>query len=48
MNHVHPTLAVVDAIPLTFEQRFLYRRYLRQCWNRHGNLDSVPIPAAPN
>ena len=48
MNHVHPTLAVVDAIPLTFEQRFLYRRYLRQCWNRHGNLDSVSIPRAPN
>ena len=48
MNHVHPTLAVVDATPLTFEQRFLYRRYLRQCWNRHGNLDSVSIPRAPN
>ena len=48
MHHVQPTLQVVDAIPLSFEQRFLYRRYLRQCWNRKGDLDSVPIPSAPN
>ena len=48
MNHVRPTLAVVAAVPLSFQQRFLYRRYLRQCWNRQGDLDSVPIPPAPN
>ena len=48
MTHIHPTFPVVDAIPLTFEQRFLYRRYLRQCWNRQGDLDSVPVPPAPN
>ena len=48
MHHVRPTLAVVAAVSLSFEQRFLYRRYLRQCWNRQGDLDSVPIPPAPN
>ena len=47
MNYIRPIFPVVDAIPLTFEQRFLYRRYLRQCWNRHGDLDTVSIPPAP-
>lgn len=48
MYHTQPIFHVIDAIPLTFEQRFLYRRYLRQCWNRDGDLNAVPIPPAPN
>ena len=48
MRFVTPSIPAVEAIPLTFEQRFLYRRNLRKKWNRHGELNSVPIPAAPN
>ena len=48
MSHVQPIFPAIDAIPLTFEQRFLYRRYLRQCWHRNGDLTSVPIPPAPD
>lgn len=48
MHHIKPIFPVMDAVPLTFEQRFLYRRYLRQCWHRKGDLARVPIPPAPN
>ena len=33
---------------LTFAQRFLYRRYLRQTWHKKGNLDLVAIALANN
>ena len=38
----------VEAIPLTYEQCFLYRRNLRKMWAKNGDLDSVPIPPPPN
>ena len=48
MRFIVPSLPVVEAISLTFHQRFLYRRNLRKIWNREGDLDTVPIPADPN
>lgn len=38
----------IDTDYLTFEQRFLYRRYLRQARKKHAALDQVAIPPAPN
>ena len=48
MHHTVPDFAATDAVSLTFEKCFLYRRNLRKVWNRQGGLSSVPIPAAPN
>ena len=49
MQFVHPIFLVVDAIPLTCEQCFLYRRNLRNnMLTKNGDLDAVPIPPAPN
>ena len=48
MRYISPQILVADAIPLTFEQRFLYRRNLRKTWNRKGDVSLVPIPPAPN
>ena len=48
MGHVAPIFTTDVAAPLTFHQAFLYRRNLRKVWNKHGDLSSVPIPAAPN
>ena len=33
---------------LAFEERFLYRRNLRQTWHKKGDLDLVLIPPAHN
>ena len=48
MGHVSSIFTTDVAAPLTFDQAFLYRRNLRKVWNKHGDLSSVPIPAAPN
>ena len=48
MRFIVPSIPVVDAISLTFHQRFLYRRNLRKSWNRNGDLDTVSIPVDPN
>ena len=48
MRFMVPSIPVVEAVSLTFHQRFLYRRNLRKAWNRHDDLDDVPIPANPN
>ena len=38
----------IDTDHLTFDQRFLYRRYLRQARKKNAALDQVAIPPAPN
>ena len=47
MRHAVTHFPIVPAQPLTFEQKFKYRRNLRKVWNTNGDLDSVTIPA-PN
>ena len=42
MRHVTPSLVAVDAIPVAFDQAFLYRRNLRKTWNKHGNHSDRP------
>ena len=48
MRHASPIFAVPPATELTFHQRFLYRRKLRETWHRGGDLDGVTVPPAPN
>ena len=48
MQYAKTHFTAVDAINLTLEQRFLYRRKLRQTWHKNGALNLVSIPAAPN
>ena len=48
MKFVVPSFHAVEPVTLTFEQRFLYRRRLRQAWNQNLDLDTVDIPPAPN
>ena len=48
MRHASPIFAVPPATELTFHQRFLYRRKLREAWHRGGDLDGVSVPPAPN
>lgn len=47
-NFAHSHFLASDPDNLTFEQRFLYRRYLRQARQKHQDLDAVPIPLARN
>ena len=47
MRYAKAYFPTVPAQPLTFEQKFKYRRNLRKVWNKNGDLDSVVLPA-PN
>ena len=48
MQFAHACFQVPEPDHLTFDQRFLYRRYLRQARAKHQPLDTVPIPTVSN
>ena len=48
MQFVQPSFPAVPAIPLTYEQCFLYRRNLKKAFVKQKELDAVPNPSAPN
>ena len=45
MKFVTPSFHAVEPVTLTFEQRFLYRRRLRQAWHHQFDLDTIAISA---
>ena len=48
MHFVQASFPAPEPDNLTFAQRFLYRRYLRQARTKAQSLDTVPIPTASN